>query len=287
MLPPPVGGAIAFVTAVGAVLLASMQKRGVVCESCQGTEAMDAEAERQAAAEEKKADAKKLRAEIEADVVPNLERNLRVTIEDELRPRMAEELRAQFEEELRPQLEEQIRSDLERSIEARLRPEIEKQVKAQMAASSRVAQPMSAPSGGLGMGQRPPNVTPARAVQSPPVVTSRPPPNPHPPMAAAPAPAPAPSSGGAGFSPVGSVTDPHARAQRRARVIVSDIALYHKDLVAEAVRSSDPRRAMDNIWEEAVRSYNESVPEDVRRNTNYLVEAFDAFITQKRKDASA
>src|SRR5262249_46217744 len=87
------------------------------------------------------------------------------------------------------------------------------------------------------------------------------------------------------LAPVGSVTDPHARAQRRARVIVSDIPLYPKDLVAEAVRSPDPRRVLDSIWEEAIRSYNESVSEEIRRNTNYLTDALEAFIAQKRKEA--
>jgi len=35
-----------------------------------------------------------------------------------------------------------------------------------------------------------------------------------------------------------------------------------------------------------VRSYNESVSDEVRRSTNYLSDAFEAFIAQKRKEAN-
>jgi hypothetical protein len=298
----PVAGAVAVVAAVGGVLLASMQKVGVVCEKCGATAAMTPEEERKLSADEKNADveklrdqlAAKLRPQIEDDLRPQLENELRPTIErelrsqleDELRPQLAEELRAQFEEELRPNLEERLRPEIERQ----LRGEIERQVKAQMAAQARVAQPV---------GQQPQ----ARAAGATPAPTNRPQPAPpmpssgrnpsgswsagdsQPRMQAAPAAHVQPQTSGP-IGGVGAVTDPHARAQRRARVIVSDIALYHKDLIAQAVRAPDPKKVLDSIWEEAVRSYNESVSEDVRRSTNYLVDAFEAFIAQRRKEAN-
>jgi hypothetical protein len=52
------------------------------------------------------------------------------------------------------------------------------------------------------------------------------------------------------------------------------------------VRAPDPKKVLDSIWDEAVRSYNESVSEDVRRSTNYLADAFDAFIAQRRREAN-
>jgi hypothetical protein len=82
----------------------------------------------------------------------------------------------------------------------------------------------------------------------------------------------------------GAATDPHARAQRRARVIVSDISLYHKDLIEQAARSNDPRKALDAVWQEAVKSYNESVADDVRRGTTYLTDALDALMARVRRD---
>src|SRR5215831_14572096 len=128
----PVAGAIAVVCAVGGVLLASMQKVGLVCANCGATAAMSPEEEKKHAADERNTDiermrdqlASKMRPQIEDDLRPQLENELRPTIErelrsqleDELRPQLAEELRAQFEEELRPHLEERLRPEIERQL---------------------------------------------------------------------------------------------------------------------------------------------------------------------------
>jgi hypothetical protein len=294
----PVAGALAVVGAVGGVLLAAMQKQGWRCEVCGRGEALDSQTEAQLESAERAGEVERLRDQVALELRPQLEDDLRPQIENELRPALAEELRLQIEEELRPTLAEELRGQLEEELvpqlterirgelEARLRPEIEARLRAQLAQSARVAQPVP---GGRPAAAAPPS---ARSAPASSPVAPR-----HaggsggfPAHQATPVGQPPPSSTSASgpqpvLSPVGSVTDPHLRAQRRARVIVSDIALYHKDLIAEAVRASDPRKALETVWDEAVRSYNESVSDDVRRTTNYLVDAFDAFIAQKRREA--
>jgi hypothetical protein len=281
-------GALPLVGGMIAVLLGAMRKEGQVCGACGGKEAFKPEEERliesaeQAAKEEQMRGelTESLRPQIEGELRPQLSAELHPQIEAELRPQLEEEIRTSLEAELRPQIEAELRPEIETQVEARLRPEIEKQVRAAVARTQAVPV-QSAP--------------PARAVGSPPP-GPRPMPPPQLPAAAARAPsgampavhAAAPqASGGAGVavhSPVGSAMDPHAKAQRRARVIVSDIALYHKEQVQSAARSSDPRKALDTLWDEAMRTYNESVSEDVRRGTNYLADAFDALVQKTRKE---
>jgi hypothetical protein len=76
--------------------------------------------------------------------------------------------------------------------------------------------------------------------------------------------------------------EPHARARRLARVICSDIVLYHFEAVAEAAHSEDPRRALEHVWQESTRFYEETIAAEIRDRTNYLDEAFDALVEQMR-----
>ncbi|HJZ84535.1 MAG TPA: hypothetical protein VKN99_05155 [Polyangia bacterium] len=284
----PVAVAVANVGALGGVMLAAMRNDGARCPACGLTEAMDPIGEQQADAEEKSAERERARSELASQLTaqlrpqiadqlrPALEDELRPQIEDELRPKLAEELRAQYEEELRPRLAAEVRQQVEREVEARLRPEIERQVRASLPRGPAQPAASSPMSRGVGPAASAPASasapTPTTAQPTPP----RPRPLPGPPLGAH------PPTGG--LAPVGQVIDPHARAQRRARVIVSDIALYHKEMVEQAARSTDPKRAMDSIWEEAVRSYNETVTDEVRRTTNYLDQAFDALLQRLRKE---
>src|SRR5262245_51566587 len=290
----PIAGALAIVGALGGVLLASLRRNRWVCISCGNTDALDELESAQVEADEKAHERERVRVElmmrlqtelqpqIAEQLRPRLEQELRPQIEDDLRPRLAEELREQFEEELRPRLVEEVRSQVEREVEVRLRAEIEKQMRSAMARPAAAGPPAQA--------QAPARSAPLAAAPAQAVRRSSSSPS-IPAVGAPTAPQPAQASravpGLSGLAPVGAVADPHARAQRRARVIVSDIALYHKDMIASAAQSSDPKRAMATVWEEAVRSYNESVSDEVRRNTNYLGDAFDALIQKMRREINA
>jgi hypothetical protein len=81
-----------------------------------------------------------------------------------------------------------------------------------------------------------------------------------------------------------AVTEPHKKAARKARVIVSDVLLYDRPLVEQAARSSDPYAALDRVWAEAQRTYTESVSPDVRKDTDYLHEAFEDMFKKIRKE---
>ena len=292
----PIAGALATVGALGGVLLASLRKNRWVCMSCGAADPLDEIESAQAEVEEKARERENLRTEmvmrlqtelqpqIAEQLRPLIEQELRPQIEDDLRPRLAEELREQFEEELRPRLVDEVRHQVEREVESRLRAEIEKQMRAALAARPAAPAPTASTGG------------PARSVPvaAAPAQVRRPTSSPSipavaPAAAAGPqaAPSAGPAAGLAGLAPVGAVVDPHARAQRRARVIVSDIALYHKEMIANAAQSPDPKRAMSSVWEEAVRSYNESVPDEVRRNTNYLADAFDALMQKMRRESAS
>ena len=75
----------------------------------------------------------------------------------------------------------------------------------------------------------------------------------------------------------------HERAQRRARVIVSDLALYDKDTLIKAAHAADSRMELGSLWKEAVRSYNQAVPSAVGSHTNYLGEELDRCLAKLRQ----
>jgi hypothetical protein len=122
--------------------------------------------------------------------------------------------------------------------------------------------------------------------------------------AAAPVPAPAPvpavehstqpaqakPTGGAGEdtrtpgpSSADAVLGVHERAQRRARVIVSDLALYDKATLLKAAHAADSRKELGGLWNDAVRSYNQAVPAAVSSSTNYLGEELDKYLAKLRQ----
>lgn len=87
----------------------------------------------------------------------------------------------------------------------------------------------------------------------------------------------APPSGKAQSNP-----DAHERARRRARVIVSDLTLYEKNTLVEAARAPDSKKALGVLWLDAVRSYDEAVPPEIRASTNYLEEELGKCLAQLR-----
>jgi CheY-like chemotaxis protein len=105
------------------------------------------------------------------------------------------------------------------------------------------------------------------------------------PVAAAP-PAPAPAAGAAPAAPAAArpaeAGDPeHAAAQRLARIIVSDTALYNDKAVQEAIRAGRLKETIEGLLDEGRQHYVERTPDHVRADTDYLGTALDQFVARK------
>jgi hypothetical protein len=81
---------------------------------------------------------------------------------------------------------------------------------------------------------------------------------------------------------LGPTTDGHERAKRRARVILSDLTLYHREALLRAARATDAQLELGTLWRDAVISYNEVAPPELRSVTNYLEEELDKYLVQLR-----
>jgi hypothetical protein len=82
-----------------------------------------------------------------------------------------------------------------------------------------------------------------------------------------------------------SVVDPAEieKARRFARLIVSDIALYNQDIVAEGLRKGTFFDLLQDDITEGRSLYDNRVPEAVRGTKDYYQEAFDDFIGAQKK----
>lgn len=80
-----------------------------------------------------------------------------------------------------------------------------------------------------------------------------------------------------------AATDGHERAKRRARVILSDLTLYHRETLLRAARAADAKTELGTLWRDAVISYNEAIPPDLRGVTNYLEEELARHLAQLRQ----
>jgi hypothetical protein len=81
----------------------------------------------------------------------------------------------------------------------------------------------------------------------------------------------------------GVASDGRERAERRARVIVSDLSLYHKDLMAKAAQAADPKKELGSLWKDAILAYDRTVPLEVRNNTHYLEDELNRYLAQVRQ----
>lgn len=81
-----------------------------------------------------------------------------------------------------------------------------------------------------------------------------------------------------------TLADEHHKARRLARLIVSDIALYNRDLVREGVRNGTFFELLAEDVAEGRSLYENRVPGDVRAGTSYLDDAFAEFIGTIRKE---
>lgn len=73
------------------------------------------------------------------------------------------------------------------------------------------------------------------------------------------------------------------KARRFARLIVSDIALYNQDVVAEGLRKGTFFELLQDDITEGRTLYDNRVPEAIRTTKDYYQEAFDDFISAKKK----
>jgi hypothetical protein len=81
--------------------------------------------------------------------------------------------------------------------------------------------------------------------------------------------------GGAGILRSPDEDDPHENAKKIARLLVSDIRLYNEAAIEEGKKNNDIYARLKDDIDRARQTYEERVPESVRRSTNYF---FDELI---------
>lgn len=88
----------------------------------------------------------------------------------------------------------------------------------------------------------------------------------------------------AGSAPSLRETPIHDKAKRLARLIVADIALYNGPAVEEGIRNNTFAKLLSHEIKEARALYAQRVPEDVRKDTTYLEDAFRELIARKKRE---
>jgi len=86
-----------------------------------------------------------------------------------------------------------------------------------------------------------------------------------------------------GHPPAAAATDGHERAKRRARVILSDMSLYHREALLKAAHADDAKAELGGLWKDAVLSYRQVAQPDADSTANYLEEELEKHLSQLRK----
>ncbi len=73
----------------------------------------------------------------------------------------------------------------------------------------------------------------------------------------------------------------HDAAQRLARIIISDIALYNQKNVEEGLRQGNFTEALKSELEEGKKLYRERVSPEILNSTNYFETAVQEFISKR------
>ena len=142
--------------------------------------------------------------------------------------------------------------------------------------------------------QPPPSAPPKPPSTSPKPVTAQPSPPPkpapvQPPIKPAPAP---PKPAGVQPPPKPAPKEEYPpeekadveRAKRLARVIISEIELYNKQLVERGIREGNFYELLEKELQEGRKLYEERVPEYIRNKYNFLDETIKQFIEKKKKE---
>ncbi|MBN2427766.1 MAG: zinc-ribbon domain-containing protein [Deltaproteobacteria bacterium] len=76
----------------------------------------------------------------------------------------------------------------------------------------------------------------------------------------------------------------HQKAQRLARTIVSDIALYSQEAIEKGIRNGKVMKLLEKDLKEARALYIKRVASEIRLTTNYLGDELQALFNRKRKE---
>jgi hypothetical protein len=68
----------------------------------------------------------------------------------------------------------------------------------------------------------------------------------------------------------GDRKDPHERAKRLARLIMSDIILYNQEKIAEGIKNDTLFEVLEDVLEEGRRYYDRNVDPTVAAQTDYF-----------------
>lgn len=74
------------------------------------------------------------------------------------------------------------------------------------------------------------------------------------------------------------------KARRLARTIISDIYLYNRQRVDEAIRNNNFSAVMANELNEGIRHYETRIPEHIRAIENFFTEAVNNFLLKKKEE---
>ncbi|MEK6672132.1 MAG: response regulator [Nitrospirota bacterium] len=74
------------------------------------------------------------------------------------------------------------------------------------------------------------------------------------------------------------------KARRLARTIISDIYLYNRPRVDEAIRNNNFSAALAHELNEGIRHYETKIPEHVRAIENFFTEAVNNFLLKKKEE---
>ena len=75
----------------------------------------------------------------------------------------------------------------------------------------------------------------------------------------------------------------HEKARRLARIIVSDIALYNEQLLAEGRKNNNYHDLLKDDLEEGRSLFRQRVPKEIWEKRDYLTEIFDEFVETHTK----
>ncbi|MDD5224068.1 MAG: hypothetical protein PHE84_08765, partial [bacterium] len=109
------------------------------------------------------------------------------------------------------------------------------------------------------------------------------------PKAAGPAPTPAPApvpppAAKPPEAPAATGSPEEEKAKRLARIIVSDIALYNADSIKEGLQKGNFYELLKRDIEEGYKLFKERVPAPVREGHDYLKEALEQLVANKKKE---
>ena len=78
--------------------------------------------------------------------------------------------------------------------------------------------------------------------------------------------------------------DPHERAKRMARLIVSDLVLYNKDRIAEGIRNDTLFEVLEQELKEGKAYYEKNVDPKIRAESDYFSQAIVDILIKGRGD---